>query len=189
NMAFLHVLPASSIAGSPLAASDVAKVIFGSRGAILITVIALFSIVSILNAYMMIPARILFGMSRDGFFVPQGAKVNKKGTPAFALIFSAIVNLILISIGSFTTLFALAAFMSVTVFIFVYASLLKLRISKPDLPRPYRAWGFPYTTLFLILISLGLFAGFAIGDPQNLLVILGVTVLSYPAFILLRKRK
>ena len=189
NMAFLHVLPASSIAGSSLAASDVARVIFGNQGAVLVTVIALFSIVSILNAYMIIPARILFGMSRDGFFVPQGAKVNKKGTPAFALIFSATLNLVLISLGSFTTLFALAAFMSIAVYIFVYASLLKLRIKNPDLPRPFRAWGFPYTTIFLILISLGFFVGFAIGDPKNLVVILAVTVLSYPAYILLRKNK
>ena len=189
NMAFLHILPAPSLAGSPLAASDVARVIFGDQGAVLVTVIALFSIVSILNAYMMIPARILFGMSRDGFFVPQGAQVNRKGTPAFALIFSALVNLTLISIGSFTTLFALAAFMSVVVFIFVYASLLKLRKTMPHLPRPYRAWGFPYTTILLILISMGLFTAFAFGDPQNLLVILAVTVLSYPAYILLRKGK
>ena len=115
--------------------------------------------------------------------------MNKKGTPAFALIFSAALNLVLISLGSFTTLFALAAFMSIAVYIFVYASLLKLRIKKPDLPRPFRAWGFPYTTIFLILISLGFFVGFAIGDPTNLLVILAVTVLSYPAYILLRKNK
>jgi APA family basic amino acid/polyamine antiporter len=189
NIAFLNVLPPSSLAGSQLAASDVAKVIFGSDGAILVTVIALFSIVGILNAYMMIPARILFGMSRDGFFVRQGAQVNKKGTPTFSLIFSAIVNLTLISIGSFNTLFGLSAFMSVTVFTFVYASQLRLRITKPDLHRPFRSWGFPITTIVLILISLGLFAGFAFSDPQNFIVVLAVTVLSYPAYFLLRRRK
>ena len=188
NMAFLHVLPASSLAGSTLAASDVAKVIFGDQGAVLVTVIALFSIVGILNAYMMIPARILFGMSRDGFFVKQGAQVNRKGTPAFSLIFSALMNLILITIGSFNTLFALSAFMSVATFIFVYASLIKLRITRPDLPRPYRAWGYPYTSIALIIISLGLLTGFAFGDPKNLLVILAVTAVSYPAFLLLRKK-
>ena len=189
NVSFFRVLPVSTLAGSSLAASDVARVIFGKQGAVLVTVIALFSIVSILNAYMMIPSRILFGMSRDRFFVPQGSKVNKKGTPAFSLIFSAALNLILITIGSFTTLFALSAFMSVIVFTFVYASLLKLRITKPDLPRPFRSWGFPYTTIFLILISLGLFAGFAFGDPKNFLIILAVTVLSYPAYIILRRNK
>ena len=188
NMAFLHVLPASALAGSPLAASDVANVIFGNQGAVLVTVIALFSIVGILNAYMMIPARILFGMSRDGFFIPQGATVNRKGTPAVALIFSTLLNLVLIIIGSFTTLFALSAFMSVTVFTFVYASLIKLRISKPDHPRPYRAWGYPYTTLFLVLISLALFTGFAFSDPQNFLVVLIVTAISYPAYLLTRRR-
>ena len=189
NMAFMNVLSPSSLAGSTLAASDVARVVFGNQGAVFVTIIALFSIISILNAYMMIPARILFAMSRDRFFVRQGETVNKKGTPAFSLIFSAVLNLILILIGSFNTLFALSAFMSVLVYLFVYASFVKLRQSQPNHPRPYRAWGYPFTTIVLILVSLGLFVGFAISDPTNLLVVVAVTLLSYPAYILLRKKK
>ena len=77
NIAFLHVLPASAIANSPLAASDVAKIIFGDQGAFIVTLIAIFSIISILNAFMMITPRILYGMSRDGFFVQKGSIVNK----------------------------------------------------------------------------------------------------------------
>ena len=188
NMAFLHVLPVAALANSTLVASDVAEVLFGKTGATLITIVALFSIVSILNAYMMIPARILFGMSRDKFFVSRGTYVNSKGTPTFSLIFSALLNLVLIIIGSFNTLFALSAFMSVTVFLFVYASLVKLRKSRPDLPRPYKAWGHPVTTFILIILSAGLLIGFAFGDPPNLIVMLVVTALSFPVYRLLVKK-
>jgi basic amino acid/polyamine antiporter, APA family len=189
NMAFLHVLPVSALANSSLVASDVANVLFGNTGAVLITIVAVFSIVSILNAYMMIPARILFGMSRDRFFVSQGTYVNRKGTPTFSLIFSALMNLVLILIGSFNTLFALSAFMSVIVFLFVYAALVKLRVSRPDLPRPAKAWGHPATSFILIIISVGLLVGFAFGDPKNLMVMLAVTLLSYPIYHILVKRK
>ena len=82
NLAFFQVVPVSALANSPLVASDVANIVFGNKGSIIVTVIAIFSLISILNAYMMIPARILFGLSRDGFFIKQGTKINNGGTPS-----------------------------------------------------------------------------------------------------------
>jgi APA family basic amino acid/polyamine antiporter len=189
NMAFFHVLPVSSLANAPLAASNVAKVIFGNTGATFVTVIAVFSLISILNAYMMIPARILFGLSRDGFFIKKGALVNKGGTPVIALLISSVMNFILILIGSFDELFSLAAFMEVIVMTLVFISLIRLRVREPGLPRPYRAWGYPWTTILMILISVGLFIGFAYSDHLSLLIIAVLSLISYPAFIVLTKKQ
>jgi len=189
NMAFLHVLPMSTLGNSKLAAADAAKVVFGSKGAVIVTIIALCSIIGAFNGHIMSSLRILFGLSRDRFFIAKGTYVNKKGTPVTALIFSAIFYLILIIIGSFNILYALGGFVFSSVCALVYASLIKLRIKKPDLPRPYRVWGYPYTSIAMILISVALFIGFAIGDPSNFFVIAGITILSYPIFLLIRKRK
>ena len=189
NMAFLHVLPMSTLANSKLAAADAAEAVFGSKGAIIVTVIALCSIIGAFNGHLMEIIRILFGLSRDGFFIAKGAYVNKKGTPTVALLFSAALNLMLIFIGSFSILYALGGFMAVIVPTLAYASLIKLRIREPDLPRPYRAWGYPYTTIGIILISIGLFIGFALGDMSNFIVIAAISLLSYPAYVLLVKRK
>ncbi|MBC7747760.1 MAG: APC family permease [Methylotenera sp.] len=186
NMAFFYVMPVASLANSPLAASEVAKVIFGNNGATIVTIIALFSIISILNAFMMIPARILFGMSRDGFFIQKGTTVNKGGTPIFALLISASFTLVLISIGSFEVLFLLGTFMSVIVWGLAYCALIKLRISEPDLPRPHKAWGYPYTSIVMILFSIVLFLGFAYSDQKSFIVIGIITLLSYPVFLLLK---
>ena len=188
NMAFFYVLPVSELANSPLAASDVAKVVFGDNGAIIVTVIAVFSMISILNAYTMIPARILFGLSRDGFFINKGTLINKGGTPIVALLISASFTLILILIGTFEILFSLATFMSVIVWGLAYASLIKLRISEPNLPRPYKSWGYPYTTIIMLLFSVVLFLGFAYSDHHSLLVIGIITLLSYPLFLVLNKK-
>ena len=189
NLAFLHVLPMTTLANSKLAAADAANAVFGNNGAIIITVIALLSIIGAFNGHLMEILRILFGLSRDGYFIARGTYVNKKGTPVTALVFSAVLNLVLILIGSFNILYALGAFMGVIVPILVYASLIKLRIKEPNTPRPYRAWGYPYTPIAMILISVGLFIGFAFGDPSNFAVIAVIIVLSYPAFILITKRK
>ena len=187
NIAFLHVLPTSAMADSPLAAADVAKIVFGENGSVIVTVIAVFSIIGILNAYLMIPPRILYGLSRDGFFIKSGTRVNNGGTPIVATIASSLFTLVLVLIGSFKVLFALATFMSVIVWALAYCSLLKLRISEPDLPRPHKAWGHPYTTILLVLFSLAFFFGFAYSDKKSLLVIVIITVLSYPVFRLLKR--
>lgn len=186
NMAFFYVLPVSSLANSPLAASEVAKVVFGSNGATIVTIIALFSIISILNAFMMIPARILYGMSRDGFFIKQGSVVNKGGTPITALLISVCFTLLLICIGSFEILFLLGTFMSVIVWGLAYCALIRLRISEPDLPRPHKSWGYPYTSIVMILFSILLFFGFAYSDQKSFIVISIITVLSYPLFLLIK---
>jgi APA family basic amino acid/polyamine antiporter len=187
NMAFFHVLPVNALANAPLAASNVANVIFGSSGATFVTIIALFSLVSILNAYMMIPARILFGLSRDGFFVKKGASVNKGGTPTMALLCSTILSVVLILVGSFDELFSLASFMEMIVMTMVFSSLIKLRIKEPAFPRPYRAWGYPFTTVGMTVVSVALFIGFAISDHFNLAVISVLAIISYPAFRMLTR--
>ena len=71
----------------------------------------------------------------------------------------------------------------------VYASLIRLRAREPDLPRPYRAWGYPYTTILMIIISFGLFIGFAISDPSNFFIIAIISLLSYPAYLIISRRK
>ncbi|WP_284652023.1 APC family permease [Flavobacterium terrisoli] len=187
NMAFLYVLPVSTIANSTLAASDVSKVVFGDSGAVIVTVIAVFSILGILNAYMMIPARILFGLSRDGFFIQKGTTVNKGGTPIVTLLISSSIAFVLICIGSFEILFSLGAFMAVIVWGLTYCALIRLRIKEPNLPRPYKSWGYPWTTIIMILFSIALFFGFAYSDRRSLLVVGIITLLSYPVFLLLKR--
>ena len=188
NIAFFHVLSVASLANSPLAAADVAKEVFGSYGSVIVTLIAIFSLISILNAYLMIPTRILFGLSRDGFFIQKGATVNQGGTPIVALLISAGFALVLICIGSFEVLFSFATFMAVIVWGLTYCALIKLRVSELNLPRPFRSWGYPWTTIFMILATIGLLIGFAFSDRQNFFIIIGITMLSYPVFLLLTRR-
>jgi len=189
NMAFFHVLPVSELANSNLAAADVAKVIFGKKGAIIVTVIAIFSLISILNAFMMIPTRILYGLSRDGFFIEKGTTINKGGTPIIALLFSSLFSLIMICIGSFEVLFSFGTFMSVIVWGLAYCSLIKLRKKEPDLPRPYLSRWYPWLPYLAIASTLGLLIGFVYSDLKNFILIIVITLLSYPLFLFLNRKR
>ncbi|MET3026757.1 APC family permease [Flavobacterium sp. UW10123] len=189
NAAFFHVLPIETLAKSNLAAADVAKILFGDSGAKIVTVISIFSLISILNAFMMIPPRILYGLSRDGFFIKQGTQVNKGGTPIVALLVSSFFSLSLICIGSFEVLFSFAAFISIIVWGLAYYSLLKLRTTEPNLPRPYRSFLHPWSTIIAIIISIGLLLGFIYSDPIAFALIVGITLISYPLFLVLKRKK
>jgi APA family basic amino acid/polyamine antiporter len=182
NAAVLYVLPVKSIASSQLAASDAAAIAFGNKGALFMTIISVFSLLSILNAYMMIPPRILYGLSRDGFFVKQGLFVNEGGTPVFNMAFCYVLAFVLVLSSSFEQLFSLGAFMMTIVTISAFASLIKLRISEPNIPRPYKTWGYPYSTILAITVSVLLFFGFAYSDTKNLLIILIISALSFPCY-------
>jgi basic amino acid/polyamine antiporter, APA family len=134
---------------------------------------------------MMIPARILFGLSRDGFFTQKGTRINKGGTPIVALLISSLFSLFLISIGSFEILFSFGTFMSVIVWGLAYCSLMKLRTKEPNLPRPYLSWGYPWTSILMIIATLTLLIGFAYSDTKNFVIIIIIAVLSYPTFLLI----
>lgn len=187
NMAFMHVIPPAALANSPLAASDVARVVFGDSGSKLVIIIAIVSILSILNAYMMIPARIMFGLSRDKFFIRQGTQINKGGTPVISLLITTAFSFILIIVGSFQQLFALAGFMSLVVTGLSFAAHIRLRRSELGAPRPYRAWGYPVTPVIVLLATAAMFIGFAKSDQFNFLIVLGIGIISYPAFKLIRR--
>lgn len=187
NMAFMHVIPPHALANSSLAASDVARVVFGDSGAKLVIFISIASILGILNAYMMIPARIMFGLSRDRFFIKQGTYINKGGTPVVSLLITTAFSFVLIIVGSFQQLFSLAGFMSLVVTGLAFAAHMKLRQSEPNTPRPFKAWGYPVTPIIVILATTAMFIGFAKSDTFNFLIVLGVGIFSYPAFLIIRK--
>jgi APA family basic amino acid/polyamine antiporter len=187
NTAFLYVLPIQAMSKSTLVASDATRLVFGDTGASLVIVISIISLISILNVYMMIPARILFGLSRDGFFIRKAATINKGGTPAIALLLSSLLSLVLIIVGSFDMLFSLGAFITLVVLGLTYCSLIKLRIKEPQLLRPYHSWGYPWSTYIMILITIGMLIGFGLADKKSLLFIVAFTLLSFPVFKFLKK--
>lgn len=187
NAAILYVLPVETIAKSPLAASEAANVAFGAWSGTLMTAVAIFSLVSILNAYMLIPSRILFGLGRDGFFISQSTVVNKGGTPYYSLLICYLFALVLTVSSSFEQLFGLATIMMTVVTGFAFASLIKLRNTQPDFPRPYKTFAYPFSTWLTLLVTVALFVAFAVSDLLSLGIVAAIFALSYPLYQLFVK--
>lgn len=187
NGAILYVLPLSTVVKSPLAASVAAAVAFGSWSSIIINIIAIFSVISILNAYMLIPSRILFGLSREGFFIKQGTLLNKGGTPYVSLLVCYVLTFVFILYNTFEQIFSFSAIMLTVVTGFSFGSLLMLRKKEPRLHRPYKAWGYPYLTILALTVSFVLFVGFAISDTRSFSIVVALFLVSYPFYRIVTK--
>ena len=184
NLALLHVMPLSEIAGEPLAIGKAAGLIFGGHGDTVIRVLAIVSMLSTINAYTLSAPRVLYAMSGDGLFTHHGTTVNKGGTPTITLLVSTIVAVLFIVSGTFNQVLAVIAFFFVAYYSMAFISVFVLRKREPDLPRPYRVWGYPWTTLIVLVGSIAFLAGAVAGDTRNSLWALGLLAISYPVYLL-----
>jgi APA family basic amino acid/polyamine antiporter len=189
NLALLHVLPVSEIAGSTLPAADAASKIFGGRGGEVITILSLISLFSIINAVMLLATRIVFAMSRDRLFFGSASEVNPRGTPTFALLFTVLCAIVLVASGTFERLVAIAAFFFVLVYLSGFISLFVLRRREAGLPRPFRAWGYPWSTGVALVGSVLFLVGNAFSDSENTAYGLLLLAISYPLYAALRPRR
>ena len=132
-------------------------------------------------------SRVLFAMSRDGLLTAKAPLVNEGGTPTVALLVSALVAVLFIVFGqTFEQVITVLAFFFVANYTLSFMSVFVLRRREPGEPRPYRAWGYPWTTALALLGSVAFLAGAIASDTANSLVALVVLVASYPAFRVMR---
>jgi len=189
NAALYHLLHMDHFAGSQMPAVDAAMLLFGGYGRRIILLIAVVAVVSSANAGLMFTPRILFSMSRDGLLPRNVTFVNRGGTPSLALFLCALVSGALVLSGSFDTLIAIGSILFVAVYLSGFASLLVLRGNEPDLPRPYKAWWYPWSTVLVILASAGFLVGSVIGDLKHSLFTAILILLSYVVSIVIVREK
>jgi APA family basic amino acid/polyamine antiporter len=187
NLALLYVLPISKIAGQGFAAGAAAEVIFGRYGDTVFRSLTILSMLSAINAYHLMSTRVLFAISRDGLFAKKAAEVNKGGTPTLALFTSAAVAVLFIVFGqTFDKVITVLAFFFVANYTLSFVSVFVLRRREPEKERPYRAWGYPWTTALALIGSVLFLVGAIASDTQNSLYALGLLAVSYPLFRLMK---
>lgn len=182
NAAFLWVIPMGALAHDPFAGGSVARILFGAQGDQLITLIVVVSMIGTLNAGVLGGPRAALAMGRDRLFPPLATHVNRGGTPDVALAATVLVTLGFLFSGTFNNVLKVAATLMVVQYSLMFVSVFVLRRREPDTPRPYRGWGYPWTTATGLAISLALLAGVAAADPLHSWVALAILVVSYPLY-------
>ncbi len=187
NLALLYVLPISGIAGRDFAAGAAAQVIFGRHGDTVFRSLTIISMLSAINAYHLMSTRVLFAISRDHLFAKQAAAVNKGGTPTVALVMSVTVAVLFIVFGeTFEKVISALSFFFVANYTLSFVSVFVLRRREPEKERPYRAWGYPWTTALAligsVLFLVGAIAADIAGRTRYSIYALGLLLVSYPLF-------
>ena len=180
NAALLHLLSPAQLASSSLPAADAARLLAGPPGALLITGLALVSLLGLINTVVMAAPRILYGLSRAGIFPAWASQVNPGGTPTNALLLTTITCLALVLIGSFEHLLAMGAFLYVALPLSGIAALVVLRQREPQLARPFRVWAYPLPPLLISAVSLAFLAGELLSSPLDCAIAASLVLAGYP---------
>jgi APA family basic amino acid/polyamine antiporter len=188
NVALLYVLPMSQLVGKDFAVGEAATVIFGRHGDAIFRWLTIASMLSTINACHLMSTRTMFALSRDRLFLKQATNVNSGGTPEVALLLSVLGALVFIWFGeTFERVITVVAFFFVANYTLSFVSLFVLRKREPNKERPYRAWGYPWTTGAALVGSLLFLAGAIASDTTNSLWALALLAVSYPVFWLMRR--
>lgn len=186
NLAFLHVLSMPALASSTLPAADAAKVVFPQWSGNFVTVLALLTLLSLINAVLLGAPRILLAIGRDGMFGERAAQVGAGGTPRPALLVSSATAAVIIASGKFESIIAVAAILIAAIYCVNYIAVIVLRIREPQMKRPFCAWGYPGTTVVVLIGSLLFLAVAAHDDPASAFRAAIMLAVAIPAYLWLR---
>ena len=184
SLACVYVLSVPRMAQSSLVASDVATVILGSGGAALIAAAILVSTLGSNNGIVFTSARIPYAMAREGlFFKSLGSVSERFRTPLLALVIQAVLACLFTLTGTYDQLYTYVVFASWLFYAMSCGAVLILRRTAPELPRPYKTWGYPVVPLLFILFAMALVGYTIIEDPLSAGIGLGIIVAGAPAYL------
>lgn len=159
SVAYSYVLSPARMAGLQLVASDAAQVTMGAVGAGFVSAAILVSTLGANNGIILTAARIPYAMARGGlFFRSQGTVHPRFATPVTALATQGVISAVLALTGRYDQLFTYVVFAQFLFYALGCGAVMRLRRVAPDIPRPYRTWGYPVTPIVFIAFALWLVA-------------------------------
>jgi APA family basic amino acid/polyamine antiporter len=157
NVAYLNVLTLQEVQTATLdrVGTAAAEAIFGSVGSTLMAVAILISTFGCNNGLILSGARVYWAMARDGLFFRPAAKLNRAGVPAWALVAQAAWTSVLVLSGTYGQLLDYVIFAALLFYVLTTIGLFILRAKRPDVPRPYKAIGYPWLPALYIVMAAG----------------------------------
>ena len=154
NWVFLISAPTSEIVGKPQVGLIAGQHIFGEFGGALTSALISLGLIASVSAMSWIGSRVTKSMADDFSKLAVFGRVNQHGTPYIAMILQALVVTALILTGSFENVLIYTQFVLLLSSFLAVLGLIVLRFRQPDLPRPYRVWGYPITPLIFLIVTL-----------------------------------
>jgi len=154
NYVFLYTTPIDALAGTLEVGYISAVNIFGAIGAKLIGSVITVLLVSSVSSMIMAGPRVTQAMAQDIQLLRWFGITNRKGVPAVAIGVQSAITLLLILTSTFEGVITYMGFTLNLFTMLAVAGVIVLRIRRPELPRPSRMWGYPYTAIVFLAIGL-----------------------------------
>ena len=189
NFVYLSVLPMGTLAHVPQdrVATAVMQVAFGDVGAKLMAAAILVSTFGCVNGMLLAGARVYYAMSGDGLFFKAVGKLDvKSGVPRNSLWLQWAWTCLLCLSGSYGQLLDYVIFAVLVFYVLTIVGLFILRRTRPDAPRPYRAFGYPVLPALYIVLATWICGVLLRYKPQYTWPGLGIVLLGVPVYLVWR---
>jgi APA family basic amino acid/polyamine antiporter len=186
NAAYFYVLPPADVASVSATSSVATEVLASFAGPFAVTFMAaalMLSSLGSLHSSVLANSRVPYAMAADGMFFKPLAKLSPRTrVPVNAVLAQAGWASVLAISGTYDTLTDSVVFASCLFYALSAAAVIVFRQREPDLPRPFRAWGYPYTPVAFVLVSVALLASALYATPKQALLGVGVIALGVPFY-------
>ncbi|MEY3059039.1 MAG: hypothetical protein RL000_391 [Bacteroidota bacterium] len=191
NLMYLNVLPLNSIAKpeEDRLAVAAASLIFGAAGRSIIAILIMVSTFGCINGLVMAGARVYYTMAQDGLFFKKAASLNANAVPQWALWSQALVACLLCLSGRYGELLDMVSFVVVIFYVLTIIGIFILRKKRPDIERPYKAFGYPFLPLIYVLMGLSFCILLIVFKPEYTWPGLIITLLGVPLYFIAVKSK
>jgi APA family basic amino acid/polyamine antiporter len=200
NYIYIKILP---LAGSPYGtdalsrgiqyatddrvATSAMSVVFGDSAAIIMAIFIMISTFGCNNGLIMAGPRVYYAMAKDGLFFRKVGEINKNGVPGFAIVIQGIWAILLCMSGTYGNLLDYVIFAVLIFFTLTILAIFILRVKRPDIPRPYKAFGYPVIPSIYILTTVTIMVILLIYKPDYTFPGLGIVLMGIPVFYLWKK--
>jgi len=190
NLVYLYLIPIEQMKHAELVAADVARLVIGPAGVVVVSAAIAVSTFGTLNGSMMTAPRIFFAAAEDGLFPRFIARVDPKNhAPTAAVVLMTVMGMIFILVRTFT---ALADQFIIGIWPFyalAVAGVFVLRRTRPQLERPYRTWGYPGVPLVFLVAALFLLGNYLVRETVSFAIDVGIILTGVPVYLWLARRE
>jgi basic amino acid/polyamine antiporter, APA family len=200
NVGYLAQLPLHSTGGAGVFAEGIAgarsdrvaaaamQIVWPGAGAAITAALVMISTFGCANGLILTGARVLYAMAGDGLFWRPAGLLNYAQVPSVALIVQAVWACVLTLSGSYSDLLDYVIFAQLLFYVLTVAAVFRLRVTRPDAPRPYKAWGYPLVPAAYIVAATALMVDLLIVKPRFTWPGLLIVLAGIPVFVLQERR-
>ena len=183
NYVLIYTLGFTGMNGSDLVVSDAASVFLGNKGAAIVTLIILISLIGANNGQVLTSARINYAMAKDKLFFYQASQIHPRfKSPSNALIIQCVWASLLTFTGTFNQLITYIIFASWIFYGMSAGAVIILRNKKPDMERPYKTPVYPWIPIIFILFAIFLTINTIIEAPRDAAIGAGIILAGLPMY-------